>query len=238
MARAGLKKVVKTVRGKRGTVKRTYWVKTNPTVKGLRSAGPEKGPGFLRRHAGKILGAAALVGGAYIAHKHGHGIAGAFRGASAAHGLHQGEGLKDRLKAALGGASSGYHNKKRDLTGAEVRGHLGDGATAARAKFASARESLSTRTAGARAAVTAYRRGIGADLAGHMTKVGGEAAAHHIGSHFGTVAGTAIGGLAGGGVGAGVGGFLGGHAGGYLAGRHTEKHIIRAAQWAQERLQR
>ena len=48
MARAGLKKVVKTVRTKRGTARRTYRVKT----------------------AGKVLlGAAALAGGAYLAHK-------------------------------------------------------------------------------------------------------------------------------------------------------------------------
>lgn len=48
MARAGLKKVVKTVRTKRGTARRTYWVKA----------------------AGKaLLGAAALAGGVYLAHK-------------------------------------------------------------------------------------------------------------------------------------------------------------------------
>jgi hypothetical protein len=46
-SRAGLKKVTKVVRGKKGSVKRSYWVK-----------------------AGKALvGAAALAGGAYLAHK-------------------------------------------------------------------------------------------------------------------------------------------------------------------------
>lgn len=60
-SRAGLKKVTKTVRGKKGAVKRSYWVKAKDAAKGV--------GGFLNRHKGKILGAAALAGTAYLAHK-------------------------------------------------------------------------------------------------------------------------------------------------------------------------
>lgn len=80
MARAGLKKVIKTVKGKKGSARRAYWVKSDP------NAGKKK-PGFLRRHAGKILGAAALVGGAYLAHRAGATAAakGAVRGTLSAY---------------------------------------------------------------------------------------------------------------------------------------------------------
>lgn len=61
-SRAGLQKVVKSVRGKKGTVRRTYWVKTKDAVKG---AGR-----FLNKHKGKIAGAALLAGAAYLGHKH------------------------------------------------------------------------------------------------------------------------------------------------------------------------
>lgn len=59
--RAGLKKITKTVRGKKGAVRRSYWVKAKDAAKGV--------GGFLNRHKGKILGAAALAGTAYLAHK-------------------------------------------------------------------------------------------------------------------------------------------------------------------------
>jgi ElaB/YqjD/DUF883 family membrane-anchored ribosome-binding protein len=52
--RTGLKKVVKTVRGKKGTVKRSYWVKAQGAA--------SKAGGFVKKHAGKIAGAAAVVG--------------------------------------------------------------------------------------------------------------------------------------------------------------------------------
>jgi hypothetical protein len=80
MARSGLKKVVKTVRSKKGSARRAYWVKSDPNV-------GKKKPGFLRRHAGKILGAAALVGGAYLAHRAGATAAakGAVRGTLSAY---------------------------------------------------------------------------------------------------------------------------------------------------------
>lgn len=66
MARAGLKKVVKTVKGKKRSVRRAYWVKSQADQ-------PKKG--FLRRNAGKLLGAAALAAGAYMAYKGGRGVA-------------------------------------------------------------------------------------------------------------------------------------------------------------------
>lgn len=53
--RAGLKKVTKTVRGKKGMVRRSYWV---------------RGKDLAKRHAGKIVAGAALIGGAALAYKH------------------------------------------------------------------------------------------------------------------------------------------------------------------------
>jgi hypothetical protein len=56
MNRAGLKRVRKTVRGKRGSVQRTYWVKAGE---------------FAKKHGAKIAGLALIAGGAYAAHKYG-----------------------------------------------------------------------------------------------------------------------------------------------------------------------
>jgi len=233
MARAGLKKVQKTVRGKHGTVKRNYWVKSNPKevkARGLRNQGevPKK-PGFLRRNAGKIAIGAAAVG---LLALNRHKIGGALKGmAEARRQAKSGEGNGFRGNEAHGifaKAREGWiQNRAKDTTAHRMTQGAAEGA-----------KRLGERTAQTRQKVTDYRRTVGADLAGHMTRVGGEAAAHHIGSHFGTVAGTALGGAAAGPVGAGIGGFLGGHAGGFLANRHTEKHINRAAEWAVERLRR
>lgn len=61
-SKAGLKKVTKTVRGKKGAVRRSYWVKAKDAVK---SAG-----GFLNRNKGKIaLGAAAAIGTGLAIHR-------------------------------------------------------------------------------------------------------------------------------------------------------------------------
>lgn len=73
MARSGLKKVVKTVKGKKGTVRRSYWVK----VQGAASTAKKAVGGFARRHstALKVVGGvAALAGLAYGAHKVAGGI--------------------------------------------------------------------------------------------------------------------------------------------------------------------
>jgi hypothetical protein len=232
MARAGLKKVQKTVRGKRGSVKRSYWVKSNPkeSKPRLRAQGEEpKKPGFLRRHAGKIAIGAATVG---LLALNRHKIGGALKGiAEARRQSKSGEGNGFRGDAAHGvfaKAREGWAaNRSKDVTAQRMTQGAAEGM-----------KRMGERTAQTREKVTAYRRTVGADLAGHMTRVGGEAAAHHIGSHFGTVSGTALGGMAAGPMGAGIGGFLGGQAGGFLANRHTEKHITRAANWVVGRLQR
>jgi hypothetical protein len=73
MARSGLKKVVKSVRGKKGSVKRSYWVRASGAVKGAGKAAR----GFAGRHSGKLkvaAGVLALAGAAYGAHKIAGGI--------------------------------------------------------------------------------------------------------------------------------------------------------------------
>lgn len=54
------KKLVRQ-RGKDGRV-RAYWVGRNEKPKSLRSQGPGEEPGFLRKHGGKLLAGAALLG--------------------------------------------------------------------------------------------------------------------------------------------------------------------------------
>ncbi len=56
--RAGLKKVTKTVRGKKGAVRRSYWVKSQGAANKPMTAG-----GFVKKHAGK-LAVASVLGGA------------------------------------------------------------------------------------------------------------------------------------------------------------------------------
>lgn len=61
-SKAGLKKVTKTVRGKKGVVRRSYWVKAKDAVKSV--------GGFLNRNKGKIaLGAAAAIGTGLAIHR-------------------------------------------------------------------------------------------------------------------------------------------------------------------------
>lgn len=84
MARSGLKKVVKTVKGKKKTVRRTYWVKSeSPKKKGLGPGGMIKRAGLYHRidqsigrasplkkgliAAGTVAGMLALAGGAVYA---------------------------------------------------------------------------------------------------------------------------------------------------------------------------
>ena len=62
MNRSGLKKVTKTVRSKRGSVRRSYWVKAQESVK---SAGQK-----IWRNKGKLaLAGAVIAGGLYLRHK-------------------------------------------------------------------------------------------------------------------------------------------------------------------------
>ena len=109
--RAGLKKVTKMVHGKKGTVKRSYWIKAKEGAKsvGGKVAGAARAAGgFLKRHKGKIAAGAGLVAAAYGAYK-GHQL---FKAGSAL-GLSRGatlraaaSGLKDRAKDA---ATRGAH---------------------------------------------------------------------------------------------------------------------------------
>lgn len=110
-SRAGLKKVTKVVRGKKGSVKRTYWVKAQQAAKGV--------GGFLNRHKGKIAAGVALAAGAALAHRHRGALKGAYHGAkmanTAAGGVSRGMsavtgkglGLRNRLKAIATGARAG-----------------------------------------------------------------------------------------------------------------------------------
>lgn len=68
--RAGLKKVTKTVRGKHGSVRRSYWVRGTEAVKGA----AKKVGAFVSRHKGKIAAGAAIAGtaaGLALAHRRG-----------------------------------------------------------------------------------------------------------------------------------------------------------------------
>jgi len=56
--RAGLRKVTKSVRGKKGTVRRSYWVKSQGAANKPMTTG-----NFVKKHAGK-LAVASLIGGA------------------------------------------------------------------------------------------------------------------------------------------------------------------------------
>ncbi len=78
---AGLVRKKVTVRGKSGkTFQRSVMVRAGEAVK--RTAG--KVGKFVSKHKGKIAGAAALAGAAYLGIKHGSKIAGAARGVGAA----------------------------------------------------------------------------------------------------------------------------------------------------------
>lgn len=129
-SRAGLKKVVKMVRGKKGTTRRTYWMKSE-------GAGAPK-QGFLRRHAGKLVAGTALaVGGAYLAHKHRGAIGGAAKGAlegyravrNLGRGLGTGSSVKERLAgaglgAAIRGSQGHAADKMRNANSALARTQL------------------------------------------------------------------------------------------------------------------
>lgn len=113
--RAGLRKVTKSVKGKKGTVQRSYWVKASSAVKGAaKSAGK-----FIGKHKGKIAAGAGLALGAAAAYK---GIKTARAYKSAGMGTYGSflknvaGGLKDRAKGA---ATSGAHS----IVGAAAKAH-------------------------------------------------------------------------------------------------------------------
>lgn len=114
MARSNLKRIQKTVKTKRGSSRRTFWVRADEATK------PEVRKSFLRRNAGTIAaGTAALIGATLFA-KHRHGLVAAAEGAHAAyrgartadHAAHlitgRGIGLSNHVRAVKTGASLGY----------------------------------------------------------------------------------------------------------------------------------
>lgn len=122
-SKTGLKRVRKTVRTKKGSAQRTYWVKADPK-KSARSSGAsrlDRAKAFVGRHKGKIaagLGTAAALGLAYHANR--ESVKGGFRSArkAALGGRHEGEsfmGLAGRVvQKARGGAKMGYaYDQKR-----------------------------------------------------------------------------------------------------------------------------
>lgn len=186
-SRAGLKKVTKVVRGKKGSVKRTYWVKAQQAAKGV--------GGFLNRHKGKIAAGVALAAGAALAHRHRGAIKGAYHGAkmanTAAGGVSRGMSaitgkglsLRNRIKAvaagarvgaAVGGASDSA--RRAVSTGRSMLDKVRSLPAAARGAAAGAKF-------GGRAAVGAGRAGISAlGAVGRATVSGTKAAAQHLGA--------------------------------------------------------
>ncbi len=112
--RAGLRKVTKSVKGKKGTVQRSYWVKASSAVKGAaKSAGK-----FIGKHKGKIAAGAGLALGAAAAYKGAKFVKG-YRGMGMSHGDAAKAvfgGLKDRAKGA---AERGAHS----VVGVGARAH-------------------------------------------------------------------------------------------------------------------
>lgn len=211
-SRAGLRKVVKTVKGKKGTVRRSYWVKSGqqpkPGQRVLRQNAQPQKEGFLKRHAGKLAVGAALLGAAALNR---HKLMGAARGIGLSRNMHKHDTSGDaythveKARHAFQMAKKGYESNR-------------------------GMDRIDAHTANLGGKVRDWRRGTGAALASHLTDVGGHAAAQHIGGRVGGMAGSAIGGLLAGPLGAQLGGFVGGHAGSFLANRHTSHHIIRSGE--------
>ena len=121
--RAGLKKVTKMVHGKKGTVKRSYWIKAKEGAKsvGGKVAGAARAAGgFLKRHKGKIAAGAGLAAAAYGAYK-GHQL---FKAGSAL-GLSRG--------ATLRAAASDLKNRAKDAATRGAHAVVGVGAKAHKA---------------------------------------------------------------------------------------------------------
>lgn len=101
MAHAGLRKVSKTVRGKHGAVRRSYWVRSTEAVKS-----------FAHNHRKALIagavGATVLAG---VAYGNRHALRGAMAGGQKAHSKLLKDGpksLSERFHAFHEGASTGY----------------------------------------------------------------------------------------------------------------------------------
>lgn len=130
---AGLTKVTKNVKGKKGMVLRSYWVRGSNAVK----AGAKKLGGFVNKHKGKIAGVAALAGATYLGVKHGSKISGAIGGArrglananKLAGMFHTTASRKEKAVGIIGGAALGARKgAKADSARTERIGNAVSGA--------------------------------------------------------------------------------------------------------------
>ena len=64
--RSGLRKITKSVRGRKGSVRRSYWVRAKEGA----GRAAEHVKQFAKDHSGKIIAGAALGAGAVLAYKH------------------------------------------------------------------------------------------------------------------------------------------------------------------------
>lgn len=113
MARTGLKKVIKTVRGKKGTARRTYWVKS----------AAQKVGGFLNKHKGKIAVGAAVAGAGLLASRHRLALRGAYHGAKA---MHQENRAIHSGNLRFGRGMSALQQAKHVLSGARTGARVGE----------------------------------------------------------------------------------------------------------------
>lgn len=119
-SKAGLKKVTKSVRGKHGSVRRTYWVRAK-----------QVGNKFMQRHgnkvkaAGAVAGAVALAAGAHLAHKHRGAIGERAAAANKAFaGFRRGTGAS-LTKKLVSAAGSKLAEHAGESLGARVGGSIG-----------------------------------------------------------------------------------------------------------------
>lgn len=115
---AGLKKVVKTVRTKKGIARRSYWMRATD---GLKSA--------VRAHGGKVLAGTALLAGAALAHRNQAALRAGLKGASLAANVwrrHSGAKLAETLvKTGASRVVEHYGEKAGGALGRKVGGKLG-----------------------------------------------------------------------------------------------------------------
>lgn len=142
MTKAGLRKVVKTVRSKNGTARRSYWVKGAEKAKRVAK--------FIGKHSGKIATGVAVAGvayGLYKAHKFNGDKGAAFHGfknwvnqGAQRQAYRSAAGRKDHTGSV---ANDVAEAQRRQQAGSDWRNHVAD---TARAKAGSANLRLPSRT--------------------------------------------------------------------------------------------
>lgn len=114
-SKAGLRKITKSVRGKKGTVRRSYWVADQKTASGRL----QKGLGILGSAAGARVGSkigavggglGGTVAGGYFAAKRRQGGEEAFRTVATGMGLGI---IGGHVAGGLAGGVTGYHAGKK-----------------------------------------------------------------------------------------------------------------------------